>query len=622
MKAIFFTTALLLLPAAQARPAEADPQALLARAKEAAGGSAWDRVQTLHTKAHVTTGGLSGPAESWEDTLTGRYVDTFQLGSFTGAQGFDGKDTWEVDTSGMVTLDDSGDAREGSVDEAYRRSLSFWYPDRRPAGIADAGERSEGGRRLHVLRIHPQGGRPFELWLDAATLLADRTVERRSNEVRTTFLSDYRTVEGLKIPFTSRSTNGEAKYDQTQTTDSVAVNPVGREALEARLAPPRSQANDFDIAGGKTSAVLPFRLINNHLYVQVSIAGKPLQFLLDSGGMNALTPAAMARLGLKTEGAIQMHGSGGSEDVSLTRVQEVRAGDVTLRNQTFFVLPFKGLAEAEGMDFDGLVGFELFRRFVVRVDYAHQTLTFTRPEAFKDPAGGTVVPFTFDERTPQVEGKLDGLPGKFAIDTGSRTSLTINRPFAEEHGLRAKYGAKVEAMSGWGVGGGVRSVLARAGVLELGDAGGSGGVRVTAPVTDIVVTEKGSFNNLYQAGNIGGGVLKRFIVTFDYGRQRLIFEPNAMTGERDVWDRSGLWINPGAESGTFEVKDVVAGGPGAQAGLRAGDVILSFDGKTRKDLSLADARQLLKGAPGTRVKIKVRAQGAEREAALTLRDLI
>jgi hypothetical protein len=43
MKAIFFTTALLLLPAAQARPAEADPQALLARAKEAAGGSAWDR---------------------------------------------------------------------------------------------------------------------------------------------------------------------------------------------------------------------------------------------------------------------------------------------------------------------------------------------------------------------------------------------------------------------------------------------------------------------------------------------------------------------------------------------------------------------------------------------------
>jgi len=604
---------LLFLPAAAVR-AE-DPQALLARAKEAAGGSAWDRVQTLHLKVRLATGGLAGTSESWEDVLTGRYVDTFALGPATGAEGYDGTVNWQVDPSGTATVSDSGDSREGSVDEAYRRSVSYWYPSRHKAAITDSGEQKEGGRTFRVLRITPEGGRPFDLWLDAATLLADRTVERRSNELHTTRFSDYRTVEGIKLPFASLETNGDVKYDLTVAVESIEVNPASRESLAARFARPERKADDFAIAGGAVSTVMPFRLVNNHLYIEAAVEGKPVHLMFDSGGLNALTPAAVARLGLKTEGAIQMKGVGGSEDVGLSRVKEVRTGDVSLMDQMFFVLPLRGIDEVEGVTIDGLLGFELFKRLVVRVDYAAQTLTLTRPEAYKDPAAATVVPFTFDERTPQVEGKLDGLPGKFAIDTGSRTFLTINRPFAEEHGLRAHYGAKVEAMSGWGVGGGVRSVLARAGVLELGS------LKVTSPVIDIVVSEKGSFNNLYQAGNVGGGLLKRFTVTFDYSRQRLIFEPTANSGVADVWDRSGLWINRGSGN-EFVVMDVVAGGPGAEAGLRAGEAILSFDGKNGHDLTLADARRLLLGAPGTRVKVRVHGPGGERDAVLLLRDLV
>jgi len=108
----------------------------------------------------------------------------------------------------------------------------------------------------------------------------------------------------------------------------------------------------------------------------------------------------------------------------------------------------------------------------------------------------------------------------------------------------------------------------------------------------------------------------RFTVTFDYGRQRLIFEPNADFAKPDVWDRAGLWINRTGDG--FEIKDVVAGGPAAAAGLHAGDIIVSLDGKTAKELSLADARKLLKGAPGTKVNVGLR--GAQ--AVLVLRDLI
>src|SRR5882762_2260027 len=47
------------------------------------------------------------------------------------------------------------------------------------------------------------------------------------------------------------------------------------------------------------------------------------------------------------------------------------------------------------------------------------------------------------------------------------------------------------------------------------------------------------------------------------------------------------------------------GAPADQAGVRAGDVIEYIDNKATRDISLYDARQLLNGAPGTEVKLRI-----------------
>jgi hypothetical protein len=609
MKTTALALTLLLLPAARA----ADPAGILARAKEAAGGKAWDAVKTLHTRARIATSGLTGTADAWDDLRNGRFVDTYDLGAVTGAGGFDGKTTWSQDPSGQTRVDDSGDAREGSVDEAYRRSLAYWYPERRKAELSDAGDRSEGERAFHVLRIAPAGGRPFEMWIDARTFLIDRIVEKGARETRTTFLSDYRETQGLRLPFASRSTNGEAQYDQTATVEGFEVNPA---IDEAKFQQPEGKTHDFSIAGGKTAATIPFRLLNNHIYVQARMNGKPLQVLFDTGGANILTPAAAERLGLKTEGSIQVRGVGeGSESSGLVKVGEVALGDATVRDQVFLVLPLAGLAEVEGVEVDGIVGFEVLKRFVARVEYAQGRLTFLLPDSFQEPKGATAVPFTFDGQTPQVEGAVDGVKGLFTIDTGSRASLTLNAPFAAEHGLKAKYAPKVEAVSGWGVGGGVRSAITRAKVLELGVA------RVTAPVTDLALVQKGALANRYLAGNVGGGVLRRFDITFDYGHQRLYLQPNESYDRPDAYDRAGVWLN--RVDGGFRVMDVVAASPAAEAGLKAGDTIVAVDGRSAKELPLPELRtRLRESAPGTRVQLTVKSGEASREVTVILRDLV
>src|SRR5437867_2602512 len=47
------------------------------------------------------------------------------------------------------------------------------------------------------------------------------------------------------------------------------------------------------------------------------------------------------------------------------------------------------------------------------------------------------------------------------------------------------------------------------------------------------------------------------------------------------------------------------GSPADQSGVRAGDIIEYIDGKATRDISLYDARQLLNGAPGTEVKLRI-----------------
>jgi len=585
---------------------------VLAKSKAAAGGAAWDAVQTIHGKGKLSTSGLEGTGESFDDLEHGRFLDRFALGPMTGAQGYDGKVVWSVDTSKQVREESGGDARLGAVDEAYRRRLAYWYPERARAAM-QMRVAEEGGRRFFVLAVAPEGGRPFDLWIDASTYLVDRFVEKMAMETRTTFLSDYRAVGGVKMPFRSRSTNGEAKYDQLAEVAEVELNAPLDASLFAMPAPP---APDYSFAGGKTSTTVPFALLNNHIYLDVKLNGQgPFRLLCDTGGANIVTPTLAKQLGLRSEGALQGRGVGDkSEDVALARVDEVTVGDATIRDQLFAVYPLEPFEKVEGVPIHGLIGYEVFKRFVVEVKYGSGRMVLTLPSAFRYQGKGIAVPFQFNAHVPQVEGSIDGIPGKFDIDTGSRSSVDLLGPFVAQHGLREKYRATEEIVTGWGVGGPARSYVARAKELKLG------AVVVRDPVTLLSAQEKGAFSDPYVAGNVGGGVLKRFDVTFDYGGKRLYLEPNANARVRDTFDRSGMWVN--ADGTAFAVMDVLAGGPGGRAGVRRGGRRVAVGGVEASRMTVGELRTLLGSRKaGSRVRLEIESGGKRREVVVVLRDL-
>jgi predicted aspartyl protease len=597
---------------AQAPETPPDPYAVLGAAKTASGGRAWDRLRTQHSNVTLNAGGMTGKVERWSDLGNGRSYLTYSLGPMSGAIGYDGETSWSQDQSGQSRAESAQAARELAVNAAFRDKLGFWFADRGRAAIDWKARAQADGSEFDVITVTPEGGRPFELWVNTETRMIERLVEQEQGVTRTEAYSDFREVEKVKVPFRVRASRGDPKYDELILVDSLEYNvPLDKITFTQPSAPKA----DFVFPAGKSAVELPFELHSGHIYVQARLNGKgPYTMLFDTGGINVLFPSTAKALGLQAEGALPGAGVGeDKQDVGLVRVAKLEIGGIAVSDQVFATIALEPFVHrVEGLDnVGGLVGYELLKRFPVRIDYERALMTFYDPATFKYAGKGERVAFRFHEHVPQVQGSVDGVSGNFDIDTGARTSLTLTSPFVASSGLGAKLDAKTELIAGVGVGGPARARLARVGVLRLGE------VEVARPVTYLSLATRGAFADPALAGNVGFGVLRQFNIVFDYANEALWFEKNANFGQPDVHDRAGVWVERGAKG--YELVEVVPGGPAAEAGLKAGDVVTTVDGKPVSAVSLAQFRTQLKAAPGTKVRVTL---ASGKSAVVTLRDLI
>jgi hypothetical protein len=375
----------------------------------------------------------------------------------------------------------------------------------------------------------------------------------------------------------------------------------------------------FEIAGGQTSTTLPFELIDNRVFVEVHLNSQgPFHFILDTGANGfSLAVTTVQTLGLKTEDAGE--GSGVGEKtlhVGRCHLAQAKLGDLQFTDLEAEVVPLGDSGNVFGTKpVDGVVGLELFRRVVVKHDYVHKVLTFASPEKFNYRGAGVIVPFDLPRQIPVVDAELDGIRGKFGVDTGARSSLLLYTPYVEQNHLREKYSAHLEGVTGWGLGGPVRSLLARGKELRIGN------VVVHDLVVRLSTQKQGLTTSSAMAGLIGPDVLSQFDVTFDYERSRIIFEKNSQYGRRDSYDRAGLWM--GQRSEHFIAIDVIAGGPAAVAGVQQGDIILAIDGVDTAKLILPDVREKIRREPvGNRVTLLLDSAGKRHSVVLKLRDLV
>ena len=348
----------------------------------------------------------------------------------------------------------------------------------------------------------------------------------------------------------------------------------------------------FRFASGNSARDIPFQEDDGHIFIQVRINNsEPLWFGLDTGAIRSSINKRTAQiLGLKSERSEPVGGAGGHEQASIFDGVSIKLPGVELYNQTIWGLTLDFLSPNTGRRIDGIIGYELFKYFVVDIDYISLKINLYEPQNYSYRGSGQHIPIKVQQDGEiYVAAKLEipgrePIEGEFVLDTGGNGTLLLAQTFVEQHRLLESVGPTLQA-GGGGVGGSIQIQFARIKSLKLGR------FVLNNPVTGFV--KVGQITDAGKAGNIGGKYLRRFRVIFDYSRERMTLEPNENFLVPDELDMSGAaLIAGGADFSVIKVLRVRPNSPASGAGLRAQDVIEAVDGKPIREL--AKLRQLFR----------------------------
>jgi predicted aspartyl protease len=401
--------------------------------------------------------------------------------------------------------------------------------------------------------------------------------------------------------------------------------------LQGQLAFAAAQARDGQPPAAHTSvqpkqAETAFELNGNKVYIPVRVNGAgPYWFLLDTGSVSNVVDSETAKsLGIAVNEPFETRGAG---EKSLaggvgSHVSLEIAG-LELGQPRIDVLPINAaISAAEGRAVNGLLGYQFFEHFVVQIDYVRRQLQISPPASFHYTGAGEPIPLEIVRGNILVSASFtmpDGKrrPGKFLVDTGWRSALTFNAPFAASQHLAAMAPKTVDAVTGMGIGGPTVDTMARIPSLKLG--------RYTIEnfVGNFSHAKSGVLSQTDFAGIIGAEILRRFTVVFDYPHQRMILDPNSTSTAPYEFDMSGLFITASGEpSKEFTVYSVIENSPAGQAGLRVGDIIQAIDERPASSFTLEQVRQLLRESNGQEHSVTVRRNGNDFTVQLQLRRII
>jgi membrane-associated protease RseP (regulator of RpoE activity) len=200
-----------------------------------------------------------------------------------------------------------------------------------------------------------------------------------------------------------------------------------------------------------------------------------------------------------------------------------------------------------------------------------------------------------------------------AIDSGA-SGVHLTAPFVRENDLMASL-TKTIAASSLGAGGESVEIAARVDGLQLGP------YLLRRPIVEISPDPKeGLLANPELGGLLGGEILGRFTVTFDYPHRRILLEPNRLFPDPFLADQSGLSIlarGPGFHR--FEIDGVEPNSPADAAGILRGDVIVAVDSHPAMELDLDRMGRLLERT-GRTILVTVERDGRALDFSLDLKE--
>jgi predicted aspartyl protease len=369
-------------------------------------------------------------------------------------------------------------------------------------------------------------------------------------------------------------------------------------------------AQSFTFNSHRKKDAIQFKLIKNLIIIPVYINDKgPYDFILDTGVAPLLItdPTIVDTLDLRYLRSIKLKGLGDGQDLDAFISNGIRAeiGHASIQNISTAILKkdIFNLSNYVGMHIYGLIGFDFFNSFVVKINYPAKRLAFYLPDQ-KAKRKGEKIPIKLISNKPYISAQVN-LPQQglqklnFIVDIGASHALSLESYNDKAFPLPP---LKIKANLGMGIGGHISGYLGRVKRVKVGNYEFNNVLTSFPDYEDAGAKLRTKTRN----GNLGADILKHFHLTFDYPNSAMYLKPNKFYKNEFEHDMCGMEIYLDERiRNRYFVGKIEPGSPAEVAGILSDDEIVSVNLMKIDQFSLDDLTNLFKSGNDRRIIVEI-----------------
>ena len=395
--------------------------------------------------------------------------------------------------------------------------------------------------------------------------------------------------------------------------------------------------NGFAFKEGIDKVNIPFKLINNLIFIPIKVNGVELHFLLDSGVEETIlfSMEEKKEVNFFNVEKISLRGLG-----SETAIEGLKSTNNTLENNgllsenhlLYIVLDQNfNLSFHVGIPVNGIIGYNFFKNNLVEINYEKKRISVygdTEKNKRRIEKKFQMVPISIEKSKPYIQSSVilnsDEIPTKLLIDIGNSDAIWLFENKEKAINTPAK---NFEDYLGKGFSGDVEGKRAQIKKFSFSK------FQFNRPI--VAFPDSTSIRNFKmvkdRSGSLGAEILRRFDIVFDYQNQKLFLNKNRNYNSAFNYNKSGveiqhyglqwvqetvrletvpLLINDPTEirrqmSGnyfkykfalkpTYQIVNVRKKSSAEKSGLQKGDIIVSINQKPVYEFTLEKIYSLLK----------------------------
>lgn len=172
----------------------------------------------------------------------------------------------------------------------------------------------------------------------------------------------------------------------------------------------RPKSTQQDHASAQQDQAIAFELYDNFVFIQVRVNGsEPRSFLLDTGASASFLNEALAtslRIGVKHQHESNIGTGEASTRLGFSKNVTLSLSGVDVPAKSVAVVPLADLESTVGRPIDGILGADLFKRFVVTIDYAARNIILEDPKLYANHGNGELIPLRLSGDRPFVRATV------------------------------------------------------------------------------------------------------------------------------------------------------------------------------------------------------------------------